>query len=337
MNSTSAQNIDCGSDSLPLTEEDQELFAKTCGCLIPPTSWHSTAEVVLSKLLLIISIFGNMLVIIVLQRMKRRTQFNAVRILIQNLSFADLCVCILYNLNEAVAIDSAFTTDAWCKIFGGLLWTTLSASSCLICSVSIERYLAVVRPLEFNSLNTTKAVLMVVFSWYYSFLFSIQDFCFLRKLEYPYCGRAPVPVCTYDLWRGTDITLVSLATVSATFLLPVLVILYTNITVVLTMVRSKGARYFLKSNTRSGHRRRSVILIVLLLTATFVVCSLPFASFTIMNAVSVQPPVLLPYIAYYLMLVNSTANAFVYSFFSAEFRKRCKALCLSPLNCLRWR
>ena len=327
--------FNCTGSGFPESEDERNAYQQFCQCAIPPETWHSMVEVVLSKLLLIISIVGNLLVIYVLQRMKRNGDPHAaMKLLIQNLSVADMCVCIMYNVTEAISIDSSFTVTPVCKLFAGLLWATLSTSSCLICCVSAERYVAVVKPFDF-ALDKRRTILMVVFSWYYSLAFSLPDFYFLTRMEMPYCGKGIVPICSYDYIRGTDITVAFLMTLSATFLLPISFIVCINIAVVRTLLRIQGSKLFRKFRPTTDKKRRGVVFIVLLLTAIFVVCSLPFATFLLLNALNIPVPKEVTIVAYYLMLVNSTANAFVYSFFSAEFRKNCRELFLLPFKCLK--
>jgi len=333
MNSSAQGPYDCQGSTFPESDKERQAYEQFCQCIIPPDTWHSIVEVVLSKLLLIISVIGNLLVIIVLQRMKRREDHcGAMKLLIQNLSVADMAVCIIYNIYEFVGIDSKASVTPVCKLIGGLSWTTLSASSCLICCVTAERYLAVLKPFDF-AVTTRRTVLMVVFSWYYSLVFTIPDFYFLTRQEAPFCGRGFIPFCSYDYIRGTDITVIFLMSLSATFLVPLIFIVAANVAVVRSLLQSQGSRLFRKFRPTNDQRRRGVVFIVLLLTAIFVLCSVPFATYLLLNAVSVTVPKTYVIVAYYLMLVNSTANAFVYSFFSSEFRRNCKELFVPLLTC----
>lgn len=174
---------------------------------------------------------------------------------------------------------------------------------------------------------------MVVFSWYYSLVFTLPDFYFLKRLEAPFCGREIIPFCSYDYIQGTDITVIFLMTLSATFLVPLIFIVTANVAVVRSLLQSQGSRLFRKFRPTNDQARRGVVFIVLLLTAIFVLCSVPFATYLLLNAVSVTVPKQYAIVAYYLMLVNSTANAFVYSFFSSEFRRNCKELFVPLLTC----
>lgn len=326
MNTSAQAPFNCQGSTFPESDKERQAYEQFCRCIIPPDTWHSMGEVVLSKLLLIISVVGNLLVIIVLQQMKRSGDHcGAMKLLIQNLCVADMAVCIIYNIYEIVGIDSKASITPVCKLIGGLSWTTLSASSCLICCVTAERYLAVVKPFDFV-INTRRTILMVVFSWYYSLMFTLPDFYFLTRLEAPFCGRGIIPFCSYDYIRGTDITVILLMTLSATFLVPLIFIVAANVAVVRSLLRSQGSRLFRKFRPTNDQRRRGVVFIVLLLTAIFVLCSVPFATYLLLIAVSVTVPREYAIVAYYLMLVNSTANAFVYSFFSSEFRRNCKEL-----------
>lgn len=330
MNSSAQGPYNCEGSTFPESDKERRAFEQFCGCIIPPDTWHSVVEVVLSKLLLIISVLGNLLVIIVLQRMKRSGDHSgAMKLLIQNLCVADMAVCIIYNIYEFVGIDSKASITPVCKLIGGLSWTTLSASSCLICCVTAERYLAVVKPFDFD-VNTRRTVLMVVFSWYYSLIFTLPDFYFLTRQEARFCGRGIIPFCSYDYIQGTDITVMLLMTLSATFLVPLIFIVAANIVVVRSLLQSQGSRLFRKFRRPNDQGRGGVVFIVLLLTAIFVLCSVPFATYLLLIAVSVTVPKEFAIVAYYLMLVNSTANAFVYSFFSSVFRRNCMEL-FSPV------
>ena len=336
MNSSAQGPYNCEGSTFPESDKERQAYEQFCQCIIPPDTWHSMVEVVISKLLLIISIIGNLLVIIVLERMKRSGDHcGAMKLLIQNLCFADMAVCIIYNIYEIVGIDSKASITPVCKLIGGLSWTTLSASSCLICCVTAERYLAVVKPFDFV-VNTRRTVLMVVFSWYYSLIFTLPDFYFLTRLELPFCGRGIIPFCSYDYIQGTDITVILLMTLSATFIVPLVFIVAANVAVVRSLLHSQGSRLFRKFRPRTNDRgRRGVVCIVLLLTAIFVLCSVPFATYMLLIAVSVTVPTEYAIVAYFLMLVNSTANAFVYSFFSSEFRRNCKELFSLVYTCFR--
>lgn len=311
-------------------------FQRYCRCIISPPDFFTTfVEVFFSRLFLAISILGNLLVIVVLQRMKKRSPTLRLRtnFLIQNLAVADMTVCLLYNLNEIYDKNPNQTTRFTCKIFAGLLFTSLSASSCLICFISVERFLAVVRPLDFE-LSQRKATLMVIFSWYYAVLFAIPDFYWIEKIDIKFCQIGMVPLCTYKQQPGTDTTVVSLLSVTATFIIPIAVIIFANASIVKTMVCSEDSIFYyrrkrsrtsseLSINTSNLRRKQNAVRIVLLLTLVFVVCSVPYATSVVLSTVGVTVPITFISVAYYLMLLNSTANPFVYSFLSRDFRQAC--------------
>ena len=335
--------------SFPTDELARDAFQRYCGCFISPPDFFTTfTELFFNRLFLVISLMGNLLVIVVLQRMKKGSASVRLRtnFLIQNLAVADMTVCLLYNLNEIYDKNPGNTTKHTCKAFAGLLFTSLSASSSLICCISIERYLAVVRPLDFE-LSQRKATLMVIFSWYYSLLFAIPDFYWMEKMDVNFCHVGLVPLCTYNQQPGTDTTVVSLVSVIATFIIPIAVIIFANASIIKTMLWSKDSVYYIRkkhvrNSSKSGQsgsnmkRRQSVVKIVLILTIVFVVCSVPYATYIVLNALGVTVPIDFLSVAYYLMLVNSTANSFVYSFLSRDFRQACWELLVTDIGGYVW-
>lgn len=322
---------------IPKGQQEIEQFQTFCKCRVFEEGFLDTllVEDIFSKFFLTISVIGNLFVIVVLNRM-RRGFFNApMKALLQNLSVADMTVCIMYNVNEAVGSNSPLTTSTFCKLFGGLLWASLSSSSCAVCCVSMERYLAVVKPLEFN-LTKKKAMLMIIFSWYYSLLFTIPDFYFLERFFLgPVCLQGIVPICYYAHWNGIAVSTLNLINIIATFVIPLIIVVYTNVTIIVIMLKSAKVNKRKSIEQGSAKRRSGVVMIVLLLTMMYVICSVPFTIHYILNAIptGVEVHKNFTYVSYYLMLVNSSCNPFIYSFFSAEFRKECATLISLPC---RW-
>lgn len=330
---------------IPKGKEQIAQYEFFCQCRVVEEGVLDTLliEEIFSKFFLALSVIGNVFVIVVLHRMQRGF-FNApMKALLQNLSIADMTVCIMYNVNDAISTNTPYTTNPLCRLFGGLLWASLSSSSCAVCCVSIERYLAVVKPLEFN-LTMKKAMLMILFSWYYSLLFTIPDFYFLERIYVgPICLQGTVAICYYTHYLGIPVSTLNILSILATFVLPLVIVVYTNVTIIVIMLKTARANKTKTIDQSSAKKRSGVIMIVFLLTVVYVICSVPFTTFYILNAVPKQIEVNkhFIYVAYYLMLANSSCNPFIYSFFSAEFRKECVNLISLPcrwvkekLNCV---
>lgn len=328
----------CTYGPIPTGKQAILQYERFCSCQVLDVSFLDTllVEEIISKFFLAISVIGNLFVIIVLNRMKRGF-FNApMKALLQNLSITDMTVCILYNVNESTSKNSSLTTNAACKIFGGLLWAALSSSSCAVCCVSMERYLAVVKPLEFN-LTKKKAMLMIVFSWYYSLLFTLPDFYFLERIFVgPICLQGIISFCYYTHWQGVAVKTLNVVSIIATFVIPLIIVVYTNVAIIVIMLKTAKANKSKGIDQGNSKKRSGVIMIVLLLTVVYVICSVPFIINYLLTAL---PPKKIKidqnfaYVAYYLMLANSSCNPFIYSFFSAEFRKECVNLISLPC---RW-
>ncbi|CAJ1077596.1 trace amine-associated receptor 1-like [Xyrichtys novacula] len=145
-------------------------------------------------LLSVVTVFGNLLVIIAIIYF---TQLHSpTNFLILSLSVADMLVgIVVFPLSMAFSLSSCMHhEDLFCKIRSSFDVSLSTCSILNLCCISIDRYYAVCQPLSYKAkISHRVAVLMILMSWGGSALIGIgiliaglnekcDDLCFIDKL-----------------------------------------------------------------------------------------------------------------------------------------------------------
>ncbi|XP_038066538.1 histamine H2 receptor-like [Patiria miniata] len=139
----------------------------------------------------VIGVLGNLLVCIVILRIK--LLHNMTNYLLVNLAVADMLLCLQCIFNGLIFHQDCKIIDYVPKTFVGkvafcrflqsdiLSWAFSYASAYNLCVVTLERYVALVHPLQYaRKLTTTRMKILITLIWMMSFLFSLP-YLFLFK------------------------------------------------------------------------------------------------------------------------------------------------------------
>ncbi|XP_061780427.1 trace amine-associated receptor 1-like [Nerophis lumbriciformis] len=262
-------------------------------------------------LLSVVTIFGNLLVIITIFYFKQL--HNPTNYLILSLAVADVLVGILvFPLSMAFSLSSCiYHEDLLCKIRGSL---DISLSTCSIlnlCCISIDRYYAVCQPLMYRTkMNHCVVGVMILMNWGVSALISIGVLA--AGLQSDNCKET----CLVDVLMANTIgPLLS-------FYLPVVIMLCIYLKILL--VALKHARS-IQTSTKPGplvsrdERKATKTLATVL--GVFLICWSPFfLCITFMPFSHLSVPVAVIETLNWLTLSNSMLNPFIYAFFYSWFR-----------------
>ncbi|XP_030829909.1 apelin receptor B-like [Strongylocentrotus purpuratus] len=141
-----------------------------------PISWSWV--LILQLISAFVGIVGNFLVIIVL--FQRRRLSRSTDTLIGGLACADLLTsAFLIRIPLPAYIPKTWLGEVYCKLIKtqSLLWVSVTASTYLLMSISVERYIAVVYPLHFKRLITRRRVsIFIIIVWFLSVLSGLFAF-----------------------------------------------------------------------------------------------------------------------------------------------------------------
>lgn len=133
-------------------------------------------RVVTLVVLMVLTLFGNVIVIVILSCSKYRKLNNRVNIFIVNLAVGDLTVCCVTMTTEVlfVAFEKAWVLGyAACKVLLYAQIVTLASTTFILTAMSFDRYLAICRPLSLGgNSSASRAKNLVIVSWIMAFVFA---------------------------------------------------------------------------------------------------------------------------------------------------------------------
>ena len=132
-------------------------------------------EIAIQAIILFLAVFGNATVLLVL--CLRRKKLSRMNLLIVHLSLADLFVAF-FNILPQLIWDVTFRfqgNDFLCRSVKFLQVAAMYASSYVLVTTAIDRYLAICHPLTSHTWSPSKVHKMVAIAWGLSLFFSIPQ------------------------------------------------------------------------------------------------------------------------------------------------------------------
>uniref|UniRef100_A0A4W3GH80 G protein-coupled receptor 25 n=1 Tax=Callorhinchus milii TaxID=7868 RepID=A0A4W3GH80_CALMI len=295
-------------------------------CIHEFEPWANVSISAVYALIFIIGFFGNLFVIIVTSF--KQTTRRPVDTFVINLAVADL----VFVLTLPFWIVSTGNNHDWifgsevCKISSYIIGVNRYSSIFFLTSMSVDRYLSIVKLLDFRHLRTQRhAIKICALIWIGSLVLAIPS-AYFRKLiltNKSYC----VDDKSSQFFRGF-----SLASICITFGLPVIIIVFCYCSILVRL------RDHYDQAKKTFQRRENSLKIVVAIVLTFVLSWLPF---NVLKAVDLylQSEGIIPncalsqaisqglVIASCLAFVNSCMNPIIYISLDRHFRRR--AACLA--------
>ncbi len=141
-------------------------------------------EIAIQSLILFLAIFGNGIVLVVLLGLRRK-KLSRMNIMIVHLSCADLFVAF-FNVLPQLIWDITYRFhggNSLCKLVKYLQIVAMYASSYVLVSTAIDRYLAICHPLTTHTWTTRKIHFLVGAAWFFSLLFSFPQLIIFSYVE----------------------------------------------------------------------------------------------------------------------------------------------------------
>ncbi|XP_041474421.1 QRFP-like peptide receptor [Lytechinus variegatus] len=168
-----------------------------------PMDW--SWSVILQLISAILGILGNLLVIVVL--FNRRKKNRSTDTLISCLAVADFLTSVMLIPNPSPTyIPNTWLGELYCRFVftQSLLWASITASTYLLISISVERYIAVVYPLHVKRLITRRRISnLICLIWILSvlsllFVFFVHSVdAFTNKCKEQYLNRYTKLIIAY--------------------------------------------------------------------------------------------------------------------------------------------
>nr|QBE90574.1 kisspeptin receptor [Apostichopus japonicus] len=270
---------------------------------------------ILFGLMTIIGVAGNSLVIYVIIRhgqMKTVTNYYIVNLAITDISFLLFCA----PFTATLFYPSPWLFGAFlCKFVFMMMQVTATATCLTLAAMSVDRYKAIVRPLQSLRSRTTNLALSVSIAiWTASLVSSIPAILYFNLDDDVICVEYwPSWRMAYGLYGAIVLYLIPLTVISVCYAL-MLHKLWRRVV--------PGDVYNDQQNLRHKRRTTKMVLVVVL---TFAICWLPVHVFSMWYRFAQQRfPVndatyIFKVISHTLSYANSCCNPFIYAFMGENF------------------
>ena len=283
-------------------------------------------------------IIGNCIVITIVR--KTPSMHSTTNYLLMNLAVADLLSLLLcpglYDFALTSVRLQGISGDLICKLFAGnaVVPITINVAVLTVCTIAIERYLALVKPFRSNlRITKDKVVHVIAFLWFISLISCIPDIkenTYVETVSSRYPCKRPWSLDEYFLHRPFIIfTCVCFGVMSSVLLL----FCYFEIVRGLYFTKTICS----ESTTTEAERqeKKQMARLLIWLTLVFALCSLPFAVFfmflvyadtnTIQN--NYDTFYILHRMSRFLLFSNSFCNPILYALQSSNYRNGLKQIC----------
>lgn len=299
------------------------------------------------------AIVGNSLVIISVKKFEK-LRGRVTNYFIVSLAFADIVVAILvmpFNASQEITGKWLFGR-AMCDIFNSndVLFST--ASILHLCCISVDRYIAINYPLQYDSKMTKRcACAMILTTWVASVLISyipIHAQFYTTNEHFKLLEQNP-DSCTFQVNR-----IYAVVSSSVSFWIPCTIMIFVYFRIFITARRQEkrirttsfySYKYIengnldslLPASTKSGkvsertrwkreHKAAKTLGVVM---GAFIICFLPFFSWYLITSLCADDcpyPPLLGSILFWIGYLNSCLNPIIYAYYNLEFRTAFKRL-----------
>ncbi|XP_028318382.1 probable G-protein coupled receptor 21 [Gouania willdenowi] len=347
--------------------DSSNLSAPFCLLEIGYSQMFSTCllEISIILLLTVLIISGNLVVIFVFHCAPLLSQ-HSTSAFIQTMAYADLLVgvsCLfpsLSLLNHLQGLDQKFT----CQVFGYMVSVLKSISMVSLACVSVDRYIAITRPLTYASLVTPWRVRgCIVLIWLYSALVFLPSFLGWGKPGY---HGDVVEWCAVEWRTRPAFTTFIVALLYAPAALTVC-FTYANIFKICRQhtreISERHARYrpqqlqgpglsvgsVIKDNINvdqaqqlsqklqnpqthyqnspSTYPDKRYAMVLFRITSVFYILWLPYILYFLLESAGLYHHPAASFLTTWLAISNSFCNCFIYSLSNSAFRKGLKRLC----------
>ncbi|MCJ8732446.1 hypothetical protein PDJAM_G00211540 [Pangasius djambal] len=158
-----------------------------------------SVRILLYSLIFLLSVFGNLLIIVVLvvnKRMRTVTNSFLLSLAVSDLMMAVFCMPFTFIPN---LLEDFIFGAAMCKIVAYLMGISVSISTFSLVAIAIERYSAICNPLKSRAWQTrSHAYKVIAMTWALSFLIMTPYPIFSSLVSYPKPNNVTAHMCRHD-------------------------------------------------------------------------------------------------------------------------------------------
>ncbi|XP_053329073.1 G-protein coupled receptor 83-like [Spea bombifrons] len=284
--------------------------------------------IVAYSVIIIISLFGNILVCHVIIKNKRIQ--SATSLFIVNLAVADIMITLLNTPFTLVR----FVSSTW--VFGKLMchlsrfvqYCSVHVSVLTLTAIALDRHQVIMHPLK-PRMSTVKGIICIIVIWFMASGFSLPHAVY-QKLEQFYIGNTVRMVCLPSFPYPADLfwKYLDLATFVLLYVLPLIVISITYTTVAKKLwLRNAIGDITMEQYYAHRRKKKMTLKMLMVVVVVFAVCWFPLNCYLVLMSSKVISSNNAMYFAFHWFAMSSTCyNPFIYCWLNESFRSELKAL-----------
>uniref|UniRef100_A0A2K6SIZ4 Alpha-2A adrenergic receptor n=1 Tax=Saimiri boliviensis boliviensis TaxID=39432 RepID=A0A2K6SIZ4_SAIBB len=281
------------------------------GARATPYSLQVTLTLVcLAGLLMLLTVFGNVLVIIAV--FTSRALKAPQNLFLVSLASADILVATLvipFSLANEV-MGYWYFGKAWCEIYLALDVLFCTSSIVHLCAISLDRYWSITQAIEYNLKRTPRRIKAIIFTvWVISAVISFPPLISIEKKGGGDGQQPAEPRCEIN-----DQKWYVISSCIGSFFAPCLIM-------ILVYGAAKASRWRGRQN-----REKRFTFVLAVVIGVFVVCWFPFFFTYTLTAVGCSVPRTLFKFFFWFGYCNSSLNPVIYTIFNHDFRRAFKKI-----------
>nr|CAD7427242.1 unnamed protein product [Timema monikensis] len=295
--------------------------------------WQKLVWAAVFAPMLLVAVGGNAIVmwivlVIVTAHRRMRTVTNYFLV---NLSVADLLISLLNCVfNFIFMINSDWPFGAlYCTVNNFISYITVAASAFTLVAISMDRYMAIVRPLH-HSLSRSRAIVAILFIWLASCLLATPCLLYSDTMTKRYIGGQMRVVCYMKWPDGTYPTsmteyMYNVVFLALTYLVPVTVMAVCYSLMGRELWGNRSIGELTQRQLDAIKSKRKVVRMFIMVVCIFALCWLPYHGFFIYayhnNDVTRTSYVQHMYLTFYwFAMANAMVNPAIYYWMNVRFR-----------------
>ncbi|XP_069343737.1 mu-type opioid receptor isoform X1 [Eulemur rufifrons] len=297
--------------------------------LCPPTGSPSmiTAITIMSlySIVCVVGLFGNFLVMYVIIRYTKMK--TATNIYIFNLALADALATSTLPFQSVNYLMGTWPFGTiLCKIVISIDYYNMFTSIFTLCTMSVDRYIAVCHPVKALDFRTPRnAKIVNVCNWILSSAIGLPVM-FMATTKYRHGSIDCTLTFSHPTWYWEN--LLKICVFIFAFIMPVLII---TVCYGLMILRLKSVRMLSGSKEKDRNLRR-ITRMVLVVVAVFIVCWTPIHIYVIIKALVTIPETTFQTVSWHFCIAlgytNSCLNPVLYAFLDENFKRCFREFCI---------
>ncbi|XP_013359474.1 PREDICTED: alpha-2A adrenergic receptor [Chinchilla lanigera] len=284
-----------------------------------PYSLQVTLTLVcLVGLLILLTVFGNVLVVIAV--FTSRALKAPQNLFLVSLASADILVATLvipFSLANEV-MGYWYFGKAWCEIYLALDVLFCTSSIAHLCAISLDRYWSITQAIEYNLKRTPRRIKAIIVTvWVISAVISFPPLISIEKKAGGGGQQPTEPLCMIN-----DQKWYVISSSIGSFFVPCLIMILVYVRIY--QIAKRRTRVPPSRRGPDAHARFTFVLAVVI--GVFVVCWFPFFFTYTLTAVGCSVPPTLFKFFFWFGYCNSSLNPVIYTIFNHDFRRAFKKI-----------